>query len=357
MDLFGGVLLVPEFGQASCFLPSDDTLIDSLFLTQYPIMAEPVVVSNWKHGQIAVRKAFDILKKGGSALDAVEKGIIEVENDPSVESVGSGGIPNIEGVAELDASIMVGDTYSGAGVTNLRGVKNPISVARKIMELSPHVMMAGEGANKFARALGFVDYEPVNERAKEKWKILKEKLMQASEVSSVSKEIEKELGYDANLEDLIRGIRILTSAGILKANSTVGVLSLDNKSIVAGTSTSGWALRLPGRVADSSVLGAGNYATPLAASSSTGLGEYSIKHNLTRKVCDFIEDGMSPKDACEESLSLMLRREKVPVIMALIALDRKGNVGGATTKEGFSYCYRRLSDKELREVYPEPVTA
>jgi beta-aspartyl-peptidase (threonine type) len=125
---------------------------------------------------------------------------------------------------------------------------------------------------------------------------------------------------------------------------------------VAGTSTSDRALRLPGRVADSSVLGAGTYATPFAASSSNGLGEYSIKHNLIRKVCDFVEERMSPKDACEESLELMLKHEKVRVIMALIAIDRKGNVGGATTKASFTYRYRKLSGSKIVEITPTLVS-
>lgn len=318
-------------------------------------MAEPVIISNWKHGRTAVEIGYEILKNSGRAIDAVEKGIMAVEDDVSVDSVGSGGIPNIEGIGELDASIMIGNTYQGAGVTNLTGVRNPISVARKVLELSPHVMMAGDGATRFARALGFGEYEPVTDSARDKWRRMRDMLLTAAKGESLSKEFEKELGYDSNLEVLIKGIMILTEAGILKAKSTVGVLALDGDGPVAGTSTSGWALRLPGRVSDSSVLGAGTYATPNAASSSTGLGEYSIKHNLTRKVCDFIEEGMSPTDACEESLELMLKREKVPVIMALIALDRKGNVGGATTKESFVYSYRRISDSRITEVTPEPI--
>lgn len=318
-------------------------------------MGEPVIVSNWKHGKIAVDTGFEVLKNSGSAIDAVERGIMAVEDDPSVDSVGTGGIPNIEGVAELDASIMVGNFYKGAGVTNLTMTRNPISVARKIMEYSPHVLMGGEGAQKFARSMGFGEHDPVTDQAREKWAKLKDALIRSSRGKELSPGELKEVDYSHDVESLIKGIKILTDAGILKANSTVGALALDKGNIVAGTSTSGWALRLPGRVADSSILGAGTYATPFAASSSTGLGEHAIRHNLTRKVCDYIEDGMNPKDACEESLSMMLRREKVDVVMALIAIDRKGNVGGATTKEGFTYYFRRLSDSSTTEVVPTPV--
>ena len=137
----------------------------------------------------------------------------------------------------------------------------------------------------------------------------------------------------------------------------VGTLALDSSGmIVAGTSTSGWAMRLPGRVSDSSVIGAGNYANEAGASSSTGLGEYAIRHNLTRKVCDRLGVGYQPTEACEETLKEMLRREKVGFILALIALDRHGQVGGATTKESFIYQYQRLSDRSLTRVTPTPVS-
>jgi isoaspartyl peptidase/L-asparaginase-like protein (Ntn-hydrolase superfamily) len=131
----------------------------------------------------------------------------------------------------------------------------------------------------------------------------------------------------------------------------------DSGRIVAGTSTSGWALRLPGRVADSSVIGAGTYASPAGASSSTGLGEIAIRHGLTRAVCDLLGDGYSPTEACETILKKMLKNDpEVTVIIALIALDKHGRVGGATTKESFSYQYQNVSDKEMTEVVPTPVS-
>ncbi|MDG7001821.1 MAG: isoaspartyl peptidase/L-asparaginase, partial [Nitrososphaerota archaeon] len=264
----------------------------------------------------------------------------------------TGGIPNLYGIAELDASIMVGKTWQGAGVTNLVGIKNPISVARKILQFSPHVFMAGEGALLFAKALGFQPCNTVTDKAREKWSALRKELLKTTMAISSGTDNEDVLKLDSDMGSLTGGIRILTDAGLLKADSTVGVLALDRDGPVAGTSTSGWALRLPGRVSDSSVLGAGTYATPHAASSATGMGEYAIKHNLTRTVCDYIQEGFSPQEACEESIKLMLKREMTLVRIAVIALDANGNVGGATTMDSFVYCYRRLSDYKLTEVTP-----
>ena len=298
-----------------------------------------------------------VLRKTGSALDAVEYGIRAVEDDPSADSVGTGGIPNIEGVGELDASFMVGNTLRCGAVTGLTMTQYPISVARKVMEIHPHVMLGANGSTRFARALGFPEYQPVTPVALKKWKSLREKLFAGMKDKSKFKEYHAAVGYDSDLDSLARGIEMMAEAGELKQLGTVGTLCLDaSGTIAAGTSTSGWALRLPGRVADSSVIGAGTYATSAGASSSTGLGEIAIRHGLTRSVCNLLEEGYPPTEACEAALKKMLRSDKVEVIMALIALDKQGRVGGATTKESFSYQYQRLSKTTMTEVVPTPVS-
>ncbi len=128
-------------------------------------MYEPVIVSYWHHGSRAVSIGIQSVKKNLSALDAVEAAIKAVEDDPESDTVGTGGIPNIEGVAELDASIMVGNNSKTGAVSCLTRTKNPISVARKVMELSPHVFLCGLGAQKFARAVGYTDYDPLTTEA------------------------------------------------------------------------------------------------------------------------------------------------------------------------------------------------
>jgi isoaspartyl peptidase/L-asparaginase-like protein (Ntn-hydrolase superfamily) len=320
-------------------------------------LIDPVIISNWKYGKSAISAGLKTLMKTGSALDAVEYGIRAVEDDPSADSVGTGGIPNIEGVAELDASFMVGSIFRCGAVTGLTMTQNPISVARKVMEIYPHVMLGGNGATRFARAAGFPEYQPVTPAAREKWKSLREKLFAGIKDSSKFKEYHSAVGYDSDLDSLAQGIEMMAKAGQVKQLGTVGTLCLDaSGTIVAGTSTSGWALRLPGRVADSSVIGAGTYATPAGASSSTGLGEIAIRHGLTRSVCNFLGEGYAPTEACEAALKKMLLSDKVELIMALIALDKDGRVGGATTKESFTYQYQKLSDRSMTEVVPTPVS-
>jgi len=320
-------------------------------------LVEGVLISNWSYGKSAVSVGMQKLKTSGSALDAIEYGIRAVEDDPTADSVGTGGIPNIEGGAELDASFMVGNVFRCGAVTGLKLTKNPISVARKVMELCPHVMLCGEGATRFARSVGFPEYQPVTPAAMEKWKTLREKLDAGMKDGAKFKEYHSVVGYDSDLDSLSKGIERMAKAGQLRQLGTVGTLCLDPSGIIAaGTSTSGWALRLPGRVADSSVIGAGTYATPAGASSSTGLGEIAIRHGLTRSVCNFLGEGYHPTEACEAVLKRMLRRDKVDVIMALISLDRHGRVGGATTKESFSYQYQRMGDDKMTEIIPTPVS-
>ena len=127
------------------------------------------------------------------------------------------------------------------------------------------------------------------------------------------------------------------------------------KHIVAGTSTSGWAMRFPGRVADSSVIGAGNYANRIAAASSTGIGETAIKHCITKSICDLVEAGMSPQDACETAVQKMLSRERFDHIIGVFCVDIDYRVGGACTREGFQYEYMTSKDAAPVMVRPKPV--
>jgi beta-aspartyl-peptidase (threonine type) len=326
-------------------------------------MGKPIIVSYWQHGVEAVAAGLDVLKSNGSALDAVEAAIMRVEDDPSSDTVGTGGIPNVEGVAELDASLMVGNTMRSGAVACLSNTKNPISVARKVMEVSPHVFLCGEGAQRFARAVGFPKFDTVTPEAREKWRKLRTNLdaMMAT-VSSIRidnlRSPGKGLGFAGYDKALAKALELMVERGEISKLGTVGALSLDASGMIAaGTSTSGWPLRMPGRVADSSVIGAGTYATPHGASSATGIGEIIIRHSLTKRVCDLIEEeGYHPTEACESALKKMLRAEGHTSIVALIALDKDGRVGGATTEEKFSYVYQGLDDAKYRQVTPTPVS-
>lgn len=320
-------------------------------------VTEPVIISDWRHGKPAIEAGLHKLRETGSALDAVEFGIRAVEDDPLVESVGTGGIPNIEGVLELDASFMVGNIHRCGAVTGLTMTKNPISIARKVMEVCPHVMLCGDGAVRFARAIGFPEYQPLTERAMTKWRDLRVKLVEVLDGKIKLEEFSRTLG-PSELAALGKTLELMENTGQIKELGTVGALCLDSSGVItAGTSTSGLALRLPGRVADSSVIGAGTYATPWGASSCTGLGEVAIRHGLARGVCNLLEEGIPPMEACETTLKTMLKSDReVKVNIGLIALDKHGRVGGAATKDYFSYEYQRLNDKEMTEVFPTPVS-
>jgi len=315
-------------------------------------MSKFMIVSDWPWGVEAVLKGADLLRKGYCALDAVEEAIRVVEDNPRVNSVGTGGLPNAEGVLELDAGIMDGTNLRAGAVTCLQMTKNPISVARKVMELTPHVLLAGQGATQFARRCGFPEYDPLTPEARETWKKLR-KAMLSPETDESAKNIFQNLaGYDSDVDRLARAVR----SWLGTSHGTVGVVATDQqRQVAAGTSTSGWAMRFPGRVADSSVIGAGTYANRTASASSTGIGETAIRHCLTKGICDLVEDGLSPTEACETALLKMLSREKFDHIVGVICVDVNHNAGGACTKTGFQFEYMSSEDAAPIIVHPKPV--
>jgi len=301
-------------------------------------------------------KGKETLVNGFSALDAVEAAIRVVEDDPKCNSVGTGGIPNAEGVLELDASIMDGTNMNAGGVTCLTMTKNPISVARKVMELTPHVLLAGQGATEFARRCGFEEYDPMTAESRAKWRELRDRVFQA-ESDEAARDSYLELTTkhygDALVLKLTKALRQL----LRPSYGTVGVLAVDqDQKVAAGTSTSGWAFRLPGRVADSSIIGAGTYANRRAAASATGIGETAMRYCLTKGVCDLVQDGMPPTEACETELRKVLSSERLDHLVAVFCVDADCNVGGASTREGFQFEYATSTDPEPVVVTPKPVS-
>jgi len=321
-------------------------------------MRKFIVASNWSWGVEAVLKARELLQKGSSALDAVEQGLRVVEDDPNVDSVGTGGIPNADGVLELDASIMDGTNLRGAGITGLQMTKNAISVARKVMELTPHVLIAGQGATQFARECGFPEYDPLTPKARETWEKLRSTMLSSESDECAKKtflDMGAGVGYDStnlrDVEQLAKCLRALRGTRV----GTCGVVAVDqDRRIAAGSSTSGWAMRFPGRVADSSIIGAGTYANRTAAACSTGLGETAITHCVTKSVCDLVDEGLSPTKACERALAKMLAREKVEHYMGFICVDANCNVGAACNQPVFQFEYMSSEDSKPVIVRPEP---
>jgi len=236
----------------------------------------------------AVHAGRATLAAGGSALDAVCAAVVVLEDDP-LFNAGTGSTLNRDGDAEMDASVMAGERFLCGGVAAIRRVRNPVLVARRVMEETPHVLLAGRGATAFARSRGFRDYDPVTRESRRRF----------------------------------RG-----ALAAAPARGTVGAVALDQRGrFAAATSTGGIALKLPGRVGDSPIPGAGNYATTFAAASATGHGELVLRHAVTKALCDRVVAGRSAGRAAQETLRrLPLERGES---VGVIALDRLPRIGVA----------------------------
>jgi len=251
----------------------------------------------------AVQAGRAILEGGGTALDAVCATVVRLEDNP-IFNAGTGAVLNFDGFCELDASVMVSRESRVGAVAALQRVKNPILVARKVMEETDHVMLAGEGAQRFARVMGFGDHDPVTPARKADWA---DKRSRMGEVA---------------------GKHGLKLRRFLKdhpeyAGGTVGAVAVDQEGILAAaTSTGGVTLKLVGRVGDSPLAGAGNYASRYVAASATGTGEYVIRSLAARAISDAMERGAPVARAVAEVLDRMRRDFDADV--GMIAVDASG---------------------------------
>jgi len=278
----------------------------------------------------------DILTAGGSAVDAVEAAIRRVEANPDDHSVGYGGYPNLVGEVELDAGIMDGRELMAGAVGAMQGFRHPISVARKVMEILPHVMLVGRGAERFALEMGFEQEDLLTEEARRVWE---ERLR-----AEMPEEALRQLPI---LSDLWRWIAIATDPQ--RARGTVNLLAQDARgSICAGTSTSGWAWKYPGRIGDSPIVGAGLYAdNRYGAAACTGMGEMAIRAGTARSVVHNLRAGLS---LLESGRRAMLDLDDLGgpyrSRMHVIAIDYAGRHAGWSTDEGQTYLYMT---NEMRE--------
>jgi len=230
----------------------------------------PTVVSTWEHGIAANEGAWKILSSNGKALDAVEAGVRVTESDLTNRSVGAGGRPDAEGHVTLDACIMDEESRCGA-VAYLEGIGHPISVARAVMEKTPHVMLVGEGARDFALDRGFEKVKTPLKEVKRDWKEWKkEKKQEQSRINNEN-------------------------------HDTIGMLALDQFGNLSGAcTTSGWAYKMPGRVGDSPIIGAGLFVdNEIGAACATGMGEAIIRIAGSHTVVELMRQGHSPQTACE----------------------------------------------------------
>ncbi|ASJ07762.1 asparaginase [Thermococcus siculi] len=259
--------------------------------------------------------------KRGSALDAVEEAVKALEDNP-LFNAGTGSVLTLDGKVEMDAAIMRGKTLEAGAVAGIWGVKNPISVARKVMEKTDHVLLAGEGAVKFARLLGFEEYNPITDERLKQWEELRKKLIETGEVRHWKK-----------LNELIKEY-----PEVLR--STVGAVAFDGEEVVAGTSTGGVFLKMFGRVGDTPIIGGGTYANEVAGASCTGLGEVAIKLALAKSATDFVRLGMDAQAASEAAISLATKYFGKDT-MGIIMVDSRGNVGFAKNTKHMSYAFMR----------------
>jgi N4-(beta-N-acetylglucosaminyl)-L-asparaginase len=271
----------------------------------------PVFVATWRFGQEACEVGWQILSSGGAALDAVEQGANAVEENPDVNSVGYGGLPNAEGVVELDAAIMDGPTHSAGAVAAITGIRKPISVARRVMDRTPHVMLAGQNARRFALQEGFKDADLLTDASRKRW--------QEWRLSQSGPDV-------AHFED--------------HSHDTVGVCALDaTGNLAAGCTTSGLAWKRPGRVGDTPIIGSGLYVdNNIGAAAATGNGDEMMKVCLSYRVIYLMEQGADPQQACEEAIRYLLKKrpDSQSRGASCIALSKEGKIGAAATKEGFS---------------------
>jgi len=279
------------------------------------------IIATWSFGLKAVESGWRVLCGGGSALDAVEASIREIENDFSNRSVGLGGYPNIAGFIELDAAIMDGSTLRAGSVAAVRNVQNPISLARKVMENTPHVMIVGEGAIKLARVFGlYVDRVNLQPEARMEW----EKRRNAA-LSTPHSEWSIEFWFK------------LAAEGVYN-HDTIGCVAIDeNGNIAAGCSTSGYAFKLVGRVGDSPIIGSGLYANSFGGAAATGLGENIMIHNVSRKVVDFMEQGFSADEAAKKTVQHLIKIGKRIDHISFVSLDKNGCFGAGTTEKSFEF--------------------
>ena len=302
---------------------------------QAAVKDSPLVLSTWDFGLEANEEAWKVLNNAGRALDAVEAGVKITEADPGNSSVGYGGLPDREGRVTLDACIM-DDQYNCGAVMFLEHILHPISVARMVMEKTPHVMLAGEGALQFALENGFQKTNlltPESERAWKEW--LKESKYEPV-INIENKTNRKQPPMPGGPEN----------------HDTIGMIAMDAQGNFGGAcTTSGMAFKLHGRVGDSPIIGAGLYVdNEIGAVTSTGVGEEVVRIVGSHLVVELMRQGYSPKDACKEAVTRIIRRspEKSKSIqVGFIAINKKGQYGAFALQKGFTYAVKSRKETKL----------
>jgi len=279
----------------------------------------PLVLSTWDHGLPANEKAWEVLHRGGSVLDAVEQGVMVVESDFTNRSVGLGGNPDRDGHVTLDACIQDHDGMAGA-VAFVQRYEHPISIARAVMERTPHVMLVGAGAERWAAENGFSTREVDLPEVRAAW----QEWLRTSDYAPV-----------ANIEN----------------HDTIGMVAMDAKGNLAGScTTSGMAYKIHGRVGDSPIIGAGLFVDGEAgAACSTGVGELVIRTAGSHTVVELMRQGMEPEEACREAVQRIRRKHKdlSKMQVGFLAIRADGEFGAYGLQQGFTFAVRTVQGNSL----------
>lgn len=293
-----------------------------------------VILIASSNGDVGMDAAWAILETGGSALDAVEAGTRLVEANPADHTVGYGGYPNLIGEVELDASIMDGATLRAGAVGALRGYRHAITVARRVLEELPHVLVVGEGAARLAAEIGMEREELLTSEAAAVWREGVEGRLPAA--------FRDEQG--AIIGEMLRRAASLATDPE-RAAGTVNFIAQDSRGhIASAVSTSGWAWKYPGRLGDSPIIGAGNYADDrYGAAACTGWGELAMRACTARSVILYLKHGMDLEEACRSAFADLRDLDADPsrLLMSMIAIDRHGACCAVSTAEDRHFVYRR----------------
>ncbi|WP_089679141.1 N(4)-(beta-N-acetylglucosaminyl)-L-asparaginase [Catalinimonas alkaloidigena] len=277
-----------------------------------PAPGGPVVISTWNHGVPANSAAWEILNKGGRSLDAVEAGVRVPEGDPTVSTVGYGGWPDRDGHVTLDACIMDEQDRCGS-VAFLEGFKHPISIARRVMEKTPHVMLVGEGARQFALEEGFPEENLLTADAEKAW---------------------KEWLKDAKYKPVIN----------IENHDTISMLALDKNGKMSGAcTTSGMSWKMHGRVGDSPIIGAGLFVdNEVGGACATGVGEAVIRIVGSHMVVELMRQGNSPQQACQAAVERIIKKypDFRDIQVGFLAMNMKGEYGAYAIHPGFNYAVK-----------------
>jgi beta-aspartyl-peptidase (threonine type) len=298
-----------------------------------------VIVVASANGIVGIKEAMRVLTDGGSAVDAVETGIRLVESNPADHSVGYGGYPNLLGQVEVDAGIMEGRDLAAGAVGALLAFEHPISIARKVMEHLPHVLLVGEGAGRFALEMGFQRRELLTEDTHQAWEARLRKAMPEEAYRQLS-----------DLPDLHRWVEIATDPE--RAKGTVNFLAQDAQgNLCAGTSASGWAWKYPGRLGDSPIIGAGLYAdNRYGAVACTGMGEMAIRAGTALSLVHHLKTGLTLAQAGRQAMDdLNDLGGRYRSQMHLLAIDGEGRHAGFSTEEKKPYLYMTGDMQEPEE--------